>query len=230
MATKKSQTKSADTEQRTIELNDPNLSSYGRLTLKLKSTSPLIQNKFSEKAKEMILQKQKGQPQGKKAPKDPEQLFLDAMHVIGKRPAKIADLEKTRFGIPAVAFKGAAVRCAKAEMPMTDARGAFFVETSAPTTDLVEIQASVPEIREDPVRIQGTADIRIRPCFEEWEAVLNITYNARKVTPEKLVAWFNDAGISNGVGEWRPGGKQSSGIYGTFQVTEASVVAPKLEN
>jgi hypothetical protein len=71
-------------------------------------------------------------------------------------------------------------------------------------------------MRQDTVRIgMGTADIRFRPEFPAWSAVLKVRLNRRSMTLEQLVHLINQAGFSVGVGEWRP---EKDGSYGMFHV------------
>lgn len=212
-----------------IKLDDPNLSAMADLTLTIEGTSSLIMHQFSEKVKNQILDKHMGGAQGKKPAKKPEREFLDAMHIIGVRPKDASDLKKTRFGFPAVAFKAAAVRMAKLDgFAMADARCMFFVQ--ADHGELIEIKApKAPEMRTDPVRIQNTVDIRVRPEFKEWSAVLRVIYNSRLISAKQLTSLFINAGVANGIGEGRPGGRQSSGIFGTWKVVRAEAMEPELD-
>lgn len=73
-------------------------------------------------------------------------------------------------------------------------------------------------MREDMVRIaMGTADVRHRAEFLEWEVTVPVTYNASIISLEQLVNLFNIAGFGVGVGEWRP---ERNGINGTWLVKE----------
>jgi hypothetical protein len=76
-----------------------------------------------------------------------------------------------------------------------------------------------PRMREDMVRLEtGVADIRYRPGFPEWSAVLPITFNASLLSVKSLIHLVDGAG-QGGVGEWRPSApKSASGSYGTFRV------------
>ena len=204
-------------------------SSFGTLFITLEGTAALIQHRWSEKAKKIMLDKMRGKAAKKRPPKDPVEEFLNAMYVIGTRPKNEAGIKKARFGAPATWFKAAAVRAAKNAglMPMTDARGAFFVK--ATHGELVELKipkTALPWMREDPVRIQQTTDMRCRPCFDKWSVDLEVSYNARMITAEQLTSVYEDAGMSVGVGEWRLTGKQSSGNFGAFRVTSASAQEP----
>src|ERR1022692_2347706 len=65
-------------------------------------TAPLIINRFSEKARQQMLDKQQGKTSIKE-PKDPEKLFQAARYV----------MEDGRDGVPAVSFKAAIVGAAR---------------------------------------------------------------------------------------------------------------------
>lgn len=213
---------------RKIILTDPNLSAIGSLDVTVAGTTPMIVKRFSEKAQDMMLGKQMGRAQGKRAPKKPEEDFLDSFYCIGPRPKTVDDLAATKFGVPAIWFKCAMIRGAKInDVAMTDARTAFFVETDH--ADLVSIECPPPRMRMDPVRQQQTADIRVRSEFSDWSCKLRIRYNARAVSVDQLVAWLTVAGQFNGLGEWRPNGRSSTGTFGCFKLVEASVVEPKLD-
>jgi len=173
-----------------------------RVQLSLVGDSPLISHAWSEKAKKMMLDKQMKRGTQAKEAKDPERDYEESIY-------RLAD---GSCGFPAVAFKAAAVRGAKAlGMVMADVRGAFHVNG-----ELVHIVGD-PQPREDMVRVgMGTADIRYRAEFPEWAATLDITYNARSISAEQLVAMFDAGGFGTGIGEWRP---ERDGQYGRFHVS-----------
>lgn len=178
-----------------------------RATFKIVGLSPLIVNKFSEKAKEMMLAKQTGGSK-ERTLKNPEEQYLGSLYTF-------PDGERT--GFPAVGFKGAMVRAGKQlGLPMTDTRGKFHVIAEA-GTDLVEITGEHYK-RDDMVRLAtGVADIRFRGCYRDWSAKVTIAYNAAVISEEQLGQLINLAGFSCGVGEWRPE-KSNSGSFGLFQV------------
>ena len=70
-------------------------------------------------------------------------------------------------------------------------------------------------MREDMVRVgMGTADIRYRAEYTNWQAVLRVQFMPNIIDLGSIVALI-DAGGSNGVGEWRP---EKNGSFGTYQV------------
>ena len=172
-----------------------------RLMVKVIGDSPLITHAWAEKAIRQIKDKQaKKATKGKEA-RDPEADYQAAVY-------------RTDDGVPAmpsVAFKSAAVSaCRDLDMKMTEARGRFHVEG-----EFIEIIGE-PRMREDMVRVgMGTADIRYRPEFVKWSAILPITYNSTQISPEQIINLLNVAGFGVGVGEWRP---EKNGQYGRFHV------------
>ena len=188
-----------------ISIRPPNIDN---VSFDIYGTQPLIQHKWSEKAKRQMLDKQmKKAPVGKE-PKDPEQDFKDSLYLCsdGKHP-------DGPYGFPAVGFKSAAVRAAKQvpDMTMTDAKAWFYVIPD--DGELVRINGSSPVMREDMVKIQQTTDIRFRGQFNEWSVRLNVKYNKDQISSEQLLNLFELAGFSCGIGEWR---MERGGTFGTF--------------
>lgn len=183
--------------------------------------SPLISHKWSEKAKKEMLDKQMGVARPPKEPKNPWLDFLDSLYWLTDRPKEIKEgdfgpLKKAKFGFPAVAFKAAAINACShvADVTKVAARGVFHINA-----EYVEVTGSVPRLREDMVRVgMGTADIRFRGEFPEWQAQFDIRYNTRVLTLEQIVNLFNTAGFAIGVGEWRP---QKNGSFGMFHIAGA---------
>ncbi|HEY2300878.1 MAG TPA: hypothetical protein VGH66_03245 [Acidimicrobiales bacterium] len=170
----------------------------------IEGTAPLIQNRFAEKAKQMMLDRQQGNAV-EREPKNPDALFADAQY----------RLPGDRYGHPAVAFKSALVGGARfykgSKITMTGLKVSLFVRGEG-SDMLVEIDG-VPKMREDPVRnSNGVADLRYRPVYWPWTAKLQVVYIRSQFSLDSLVALV-DAGGNIGVGEWRP-------EYGTFKVPD----------
>jgi hypothetical protein len=172
-----------------------------RVALRVRGDSPLITHAWSSKAKQMMLDKQMKRGTQAKEAKDPQRDYEESIY----------RLEDGRPAFPAVGIKACAVRGAKAlGMTMADMRAAFHIEG-----DLLPIEGE-PRPREDMVRVgMGTADIRYRAEFPEWYIDLPITYNARVVSAEQIVAMLDAGGFGTGLGEWRP---EKDGQFGRFHV------------
>ena len=175
---------------------------------RVRGITPLIVSRFSEKAKQMMLEKQMKKASAGKEAKNPEEQYENSLY-------KFADGKRT--GFPAVGFKAAMVRGGKQlGLTMTDLRGRFHV--MADEGDLVEIHGE-PHMREDMVRLAtGVADIRFRgEYYAGWEAELTIQYFKNAISAEQLAQLLSIAGFSCGIGEWRPE-KSNSGSFGLFEL------------
>lgn len=178
--------------------------------IKIKGQSPLIMHRWSEKAKQEMLDKQMKKTV-KKEPKSPEEQYESSVY----------RFEDGSIGFPADAFKQCMVRGAKhIGLVMTDARTSFFVHGDYCERDdreLVRIEGAV-QPREDMVRLNGqVADIRYRGQVVEWSATLRISYNANMTSLDHLVNMLQAGGYGVGVGEWRP---EKKGSFGRFEIAE----------
>lgn len=205
--------------------------------VRIRGLSPLIVHKWSEKAKREMLDKQMNVTKTKKKDaKNPVADFIGAAYWMTGEPdilpsdsPEVAE-EKfneavtngARWGFPVTAIKQAAIMAAsrnEIDVKTTTLRGAFFIHGEGPDM-LAEVKGSIPEMREDMVRVGGiskTADIRHRPMFSDWYMDLVIDYNANgPITPEQIVNLINLGGFTCGIGEWRP---EKDGSFGMFQVT-----------
>lgn len=172
-------------------------------------TAPLIVHRFDEKAKEMMLQAQQTKTRAKKEPKNPVECYERSMY----------RLPDGGHGFPAVGFKAAMVDAARLfdGVKMTELRAALHVKGEG-AEQLVRLRsATEPRMREDTVRVgMGTADLRYRAEYTDWEAELMVHYIPSMISTASVIAIVDAAGMG-GVGEWRPS-KAKTGIYGTFEV------------
>lgn len=172
------------------------------LSFRLVGDSSLICNRWSEKAKKQIRDKQMGKASAGKENKDPEADYQ----------ASLYHLPGGGYGFPSIAFKNAAVEACtslgKGVVTKVAARQAFHV-----VGELIRIEGT-PQMREDMVRVgMGTADIRYRGEFPEWAVKIVVRYNARVLSAEQVINLFNTAGFAVGVGEWRSEKDGSHGLY-----------------
>jgi hypothetical protein len=189
-----------------------------QMEITLIGDSPLICHKWSQKAKQQMLDKQMKKAKPGKEAKDPEADYQASMY---HHP-------EGGYGFPCVAFKAAAVGACRYSdgIAMTQARGAFHVggelaklyrfARGEDVNGRDHDTDAVPAMREDMVIVgRGVADIRYRGEFKEWSVELLISYNSSALSPEQIGNLFNIAGFGVGVGEWRP---EKNGSYGRFHV------------
>lgn len=184
-------------------------------TIPIRGTAPLIVNRWSEKAKAMMLTSQQSKAKPKRPPKDP---YVDF-------EASRYRMPDGRDGFPAPAFKAAIVWSARLfDKALTQVvmKQAIIVGGEGPD-QLVPIVFGEVTMREDtPRNSGGTADLRYRAQFWPWSAVLTVICVEGQFDNDSVVALVDAAGIG-GVGEWRPTSpKSATGTYGTFEVVEES--------
>lgn len=181
------------------------------VTVPIRGITPLIVNRFSEKAKQEMLDGFQGR-KSPKQPMDPDKLYQAAFY-----------RTKSGYGFPAVAFKACTVCAARfygKSVSMTGLRQALFMRgvlTDADAQPLFEIEGE-PRMREDYVRHQSTTSLRYRPEFPEWSSVLTVVYVRSLLTRDSVLSLIDAGGMGVGVGEWRP---EKGGDFGTFTIDDS---------
>ncbi|WP_282847215.1 hypothetical protein [Microbacterium oxydans] len=148
---------------------------------------------------------------------------------------RIADVTsgETRYGFPVTAFKAATTGAARfygKSISMTALRQFMFMRgilTDGDPQQLVEITGE-PRMREDVVRLGGpsrSADLRYRPEFPNWSAVLDVTFVTSSISRQSVLSLIDAGGLGIGVGEWRPEKRGEFGTYAIDQNREIEVVS-----
>jgi hypothetical protein len=181
----------------------------------VRGVTPLIVNRWSEKAKTMMLEAQQTKARPKKDPKDP-----------------VANFEASRYrfpdgrdGFPATAFKAAIVHAARLFDGITQVQlkqTIIVVGETVGQEQLVPIEFGTVTMREDtPRNASGVADLRYRAQFWPWSAVLRVRTIGGQFDEESILTLVDAAG-NGGVGEWRPTSpKSATGTYGCFEVVSS---------
>lgn len=186
--------------QQQIVIDQPVVLAIG---LEITGTADLIQNRFSQKAVEMMLKSHMGisVQRERKIPRevleDATVKNMDDRVCIKPSGIKLAMLSA------AMQIKG---------LKKTQLRTQLFVQGKSVPITFEEQQPGM-----DIVRLAGigrTPDIRFRPYFSGWKARIIIEYSDN-LNVQTVVDLLNRAG-SVGVGEWRP---EKNGEYGTFRVS-----------
>ncbi len=197
-----------------------NAANLMRATFRIKGTAPYVQCNFSQKAREKMMSDMATPKSQKKAkterpPRDYDADFRGAQHV------STAGWN----GIPCPAFRAAMIdACRTVGLVMTKAKMSVFVIPdgfdAVDGTPLVKIVGDAPERMESMVRNDnGSADIRIRPMWREWEANVTVEWDEDMISAGSVVNLLDRAGRQVGVGEGRPFSKNSVGQgWGTFTV------------
>lgn len=186
------------------------ISKIGTETLRVPivGTAPLIVHKFSQKAKQQMLDAMQGR-KSPKQPKNPEQDYLDSLY----------KLDDGTPGFPVIAFKAATVGGARffgKAVTMTGLRQTLFFDAEFSKEDGQKLARITGDhhMREDVVRVgQGGTDLRYRAEFSEWSTTLDVTFVASMLTRDSVLSLIEAGGMGCGVGEWRP---EKRGDFGTF--------------
>lgn len=200
----------------TVTISPPNIQ---RATIRIIGISPLVQNKFSKKAKDQIRETQlagsTARSKKKRIARNFEEDFKQAQHVS----------DKGWVGIPAPAFRAAMISaCRLVGFQMTKAKLSIFVDADGYDADdgtpLVKLIADKPEMHEGMVRnATGVVDMRVRPMWREWAADVRITWDGDQFLTQDILNLLDRAGLQVGIGEGRPDSKASAGMgWGQFQV------------
>jgi hypothetical protein len=70
----------------------------------------------------------------------------------------------------------------------------------------------------------GAAPI-VRPEIPQWEATVTIQYDEKRVNEKTIRALFDEAGLNQGLGSWRP---NKGGDHGQFEVVEWTDITDQL--
>lgn len=188
------------------------------LRVPIVGTTPLIVHRFSEKAKRQMLDAMQGR-KSPKQPKDPQAEYEAAFY----------RLKDGTYGFPSIAFKAATVGGARfyRDVTMTALKQFMFIrgEVGDDGRSLTQILGE-PHMREDVVTVgRNGSDLRYRPEFSEWTAVLEVTFVTSALTRNSVLSLIDAGGMGVGIGEWRP---EKDGDFGTYRVDptkEVEVVA-----
>lgn len=182
--------------------------------------SPYVQHAFSEKQRKAMESTQRAGQQAKgrkvREAKDFEEVYEAAKH----------RSKEGWCGIPAPAFRNAMISaCRLIGFKMTHAKLSVWCEADGidakDGTPLVRIIGE-PRIHEATVRnATGVADIRWRPMWEEWSAIVHVCWDEDQFAAVDVMNLMLRAGLQVGIGEGRPDSPKSNGLgWGRFKVAE----------
>jgi hypothetical protein len=184
----------------------------------IRGVSPLVQLKFSEKAREEMTATQRAGSAGKKKKRDPkdfDELYKQAAH----RTAE------GRYGIPCSAFRNAMISaCRTVGIPMTRAKLALFVVADGYDNDgtaLVHLIGEPAPHYAHARNASGVIDIRVRPMWKTWSAVVCVRFDESMIGKKDVANLMVRAGLQVGVGEGRPDSRMSAGVgWGLFELVK----------
>lgn len=199
-----------------VQIKAPNIQTA---TFRIIGTAPFVQAKFSQKAKNAIMETQAAgttaRGKKKREPKDFDETCRQSIHFS----------KEGWVGIPAGAFRAACISaCRLVGFKMTLAKLSVFIEADGYDAD--DGTPLVKLIADDYKRVDlhvrnatGVVDLRSRPMWEEWQADVRVRYDADQFTLADVSNLLARVGAQVGVGEGRPDSKNSAGMgWGTFRL------------
>lgn len=198
--------KAVDKEQ-PIVINEIEMTT---ITFCVLGTSPLIMNRFQQKAWQELLLPSARKNHAERAATlkhDPVAEFRGAAY-------RNRDLNSPAYThIPNGSFKGA---LASAALDIPGATKAKMERLTAIVETNIDL-FGIPNIFCAMVRnsdMNRTPDVRTRPIFPEWAAKVSVRYVRSLLTERTIANLFGAAGMIVGIGDWRP---QKNGSYGCWK-------------
>jgi hypothetical protein len=195
---------------------------FERASVHIIGTAPYCQNKFSAKARAQIEETQREGSRSRKGRKKEARNFEDdwkaAQHISSEG----------WIGIPAPGFRNALIdSCRMAGFQMVRGKMSLFCEAEGvdfeDATPLIRILGNPePPGKPMPVRNEsGVVDLRCRPIWLQWEAIVPLRWDADQFSAADVVNLMARAGVQCGIGEGRPFSKNSNGIgWGTWEIKQ----------
>lgn len=196
--------KSTETE----EIHIPELK-QGMTRLRIVGTTPLFQNRMSEKVKRTLLV-----GGGKKTKAERVQIKHNPLDEF-RASAEILRTGPTALGLRVTAVKGAMCTAAleTAGITKVSAQRLLFMPG-----DFAALYG-VPQIRMDVVRsadINKTPDVRSRAFLPKWGAEIEVRFVVPQLNLRSVATLLVNAGILVGVGDFRQ--EKGKGSFGAFRV------------
>lgn len=181
----------------------------GKVRLRIIGTTPLFQNRMSNKVKEQLLvgSTKKTRADRVAIKHDPLAEFRSSAEILSDGP--------TALGLRVVAGKGAMTTAALETPGLTKASVQRLLFMPG---DYVPLYG-VPQLRLDVVRsadINRTPDIRSRCYLPRWGAEIEIQFITPQLSITSVVTLLCNAGVLAGVGDFRQ--EKGKGAFGSFRV------------
>jgi hypothetical protein len=197
----------------------------GTATFRILGATPLIMEAYTAKAKRQLLL-----PSGRMNPTEKATNLKHNPLEEYRESAVTTPHGPTLLAMPATAFKDA-IRTAALDLAgVSKAEIGRLTYVEADDDNMVPIWG-IPALYMTTVRssdIGRTPDIRTRPVIRHWATILTVHYVMPKMTEQAIARLIVAAGITAGVGGWRP--EKGSGNFGTFDlVADSNNNAPAWE-
>lgn len=182
------------------------------INVKIKGTAPLIMQRPNPEVVKSITDKQTGKGAKSKKIRNLDNECDACYH---RLPGK-----KDVYGFPASGFMGAIMFIAK-DPKLEGLAGTDIqrhLQVKPPKGNLIPIEyQEIERVDDIVIRNRTTPDTARRPYFYGWSATVPLEYNPDVFSPDMVVTIMAIAGISGGIGAWRPSAKKP-GPNGTWEI------------
>lgn len=179
----------------------------GTLTISVRGDN-VIMDKLPDSVKLEIQNKQEGKGKTAKKIRNIKQEIADAVH----------KTSKGKIGFPAYGFKKGMIEAT------SFVGGKDLSKKLVSSIRIVNAEEGLIPItfkRQTILQHSIGPQTKFSPVFEDWKCTLVIQYDQNNISDTDIITLLNYAGFYNGIGAWRPKGKDGgSGEYGTYKVIE----------
>ena len=202
-----------------VTIREPNID---EAMIEIVGTAPLVIHRFSQKAKNSILDNMKAGGKNRKG-KARSAFDVEATFNEGRYISKDG-----WDGFNASAVRNAMISaCRLVNFKMTIAKLSVFCvqdgwDATEPQIPLVRIYGKARPMETMAWPQMGGAYVCVRPCYDEWGAKVRIRYDADQFTLTDVTNLMQRVGMQVGFGEGRPDSKDSAGMgWGTFKLKQS---------
>lgn len=178
------------------------------IKLNIVGKRPLLMDKFTDAAKDAILDKQMGISKSNKKRTRVIQTEIDSA---------IHKTSTGKVGFPEVGFKRGMMEC-------TSFIGDKFfskklIQGAVQIMNAQDGLILIKSKKQDVLKHNIQHNIKFTPQFHDWSCELVISYDANTIAPTDIIKLLDYAGHYVGIGAWRPkSGGGGSGTYGMYEV------------
>lgn len=182
----------------------------GTITVPIKGKTPLLMDKFPEEAKQQILAKQTGvSKSNKKKVRDIKEETLSAIHITSKG----------QIGFPASGFKAGMIEATSFVGDKSFSKklisGLRIINSQE---GLIPIKFKKQDVLEHNI---GSVT-KFTPQFHDWKCEITFQFDQNNISEQDITTLLNYAGFYNGIGAWRPKGKDGgTGEFGMYEVAQS---------
>lgn len=215
---------SSTTSDKTVVINFKR-PTINMISVPIVGTGSMLMHRFTDGTVKGFIDKANGIQEVDKQKNIPIQTqFERSRYIIGETKTK----GKPVLGFPASGFKGAIVAAARQhgdkKVSMSIVKQAITIDIDPEVHEMFlpfdDYETCEPRVDRICTNNSGkkNSNISVRAEVRGWKATLNIIFDPNSLTHEQVLQLVSIAGMSVGIGAWRP---TSNGNFGRFKIDES---------